>query len=173
MPNNEGPMLLEYLWWLSCLMLCVTTVSLSSPELGCSCASSLCCREGSDQQVDYCVPFPLFPNWHCFSSTWSWQADLSALGKEWGRETLVLAEEGSFSWQAGKDPARQLLLQLLLWGGILEMGWDSLERSDHVGLRRLLRAEEETSLFTTSTSHPSPCLSRNYEILWSQNTFMF
>ena len=71
-----------------CSVLTDTTVSLSSPELGCSYPSSLCCREGSDQQVDYCVPFPFFPNWHCFSSRWSWQADLLALGKEWGRESL-------------------------------------------------------------------------------------
>lgn len=89
----------------SCSVLTDTTVSLSSPELGCSYPSSLWCREGSNQQVDYCVPFPFFPNWQCFSSMWSWQADLLPLGKEWGRETLVLAEEGSFFWQAGKDPA--------------------------------------------------------------------
>lgn len=41
-----------------CSVLTDTTVSLSSPELGCSCTSSLCCRGVSIQQVDYCVSFP-------------------------------------------------------------------------------------------------------------------
>lgn len=101
MPNNEGPAICG-----SCLVSCSVSPlclcllqKLDAPTRPVSVVG----KEAII--VDYCVPFPLFPNWQCFSSRWSWQADLSALGKEWGREILVLAEEGSFSWQAGKDPA--------------------------------------------------------------------
>lgn len=99
---QTGPALLEYL--VPCFVLTDTIVSFSSPELGCSHWSTLCCREGSNQQVDYCVPFPFFQTGSA-SSPGGIDNQISWLWKKSREGSLVQAETGLFLWQAGKDPA--------------------------------------------------------------------